>query len=587
MHHPLVDCTMCGDRTREDASYKINREYDFAVCSDCAKDGVVPQLLKALQFEANFPPTWGDVTIEITAFLPLLPADFYQKFSLKSAEYATPLTKRVYCKGRVVKDGKSEEECGAYMGRKILPIPTKPCTRYTCEECETGICAYCSHVARDDSHICTIVVDDDVEGLRCPNNNCRMLVELIDGCNAMKCSQASCGTQFCVICGEVAGHNSDHWAKGKPCPRFGKKGDPRAIFDEVPEDEAPEGEEGEDEDAVQNVLMNAAIAAQEAAARNAEVEAHASAEHQEEFAAIRLPAGLHVDHVLANWFASDHSQAFVRDENYIQHVMNEQFPGGQRAQLGNIDDHSFLMLLNEMRFAYPTMTLWRAIGVTLSHDEAGNLFRRYQLTLRHVIEVRHMLPDEYMARFSRIERIYERFLETLLRLIGDIGAFRAVGGVEPPNVGIGRRHIPIVEADVLREFVRRRVQISGREIRRLQQLHEQPANAQGGFRFQMDRMGAAGDFLRFMDLNLRIPAQLVSTQDFTARWNLLTQFLDQSQSLDHLHEAFRDHFRVSEQLGELLETYNRFEHSFKALFTEATFQHYRRGWHPNGRPNGV
>lgn len=40
-----------------------------------------------------------------------------------------------------------------------------------------------------------------------------------------------CRAQYCSICGEAVLHKSDHWARGKPCPRYNQPGAENARFD--------------------------------------------------------------------------------------------------------------------------------------------------------------------------------------------------------------------------------------------------------------------------------------------------------------------------------------------------------------------
>lgn len=63
----------------------------------------------------------------------------------------------------------------------------------------------------------------------CPNEECRRRVELSDGCNHIRCL---CRAHFCFVCGYFVRDGEGHWRREGGCPRFGKKGDERAIYDD-------------------------------------------------------------------------------------------------------------------------------------------------------------------------------------------------------------------------------------------------------------------------------------------------------------------------------------------------------------------
>jgi hypothetical protein len=63
----------------------------------------------------------------------------------------------------------------------------------------------------------------------CPNEGCKRKVELKDGCNHVRCV---CRTHFCFVCGGFVRDGEGHWRREGGCPRFGVRGDGRAIFDE-------------------------------------------------------------------------------------------------------------------------------------------------------------------------------------------------------------------------------------------------------------------------------------------------------------------------------------------------------------------
>ncbi|KAK5123233.1 hypothetical protein LTR85_003432 [Meristemomyces frigidus] len=64
----------------------------------------------------------------------------------------------------------------------------------------------------------------------------------------MICPIVACGSSFCYICGEFATGHSNHWAVGKPCPRYNQPGGEEALYDEDDED-------AEEEDFVDDLLL--------------------------------------------------------------------------------------------------------------------------------------------------------------------------------------------------------------------------------------------------------------------------------------------------------------------------------------------
>lgn len=82
----------------------------------------------------------------------------------------------------------------------------------------------------------------------CPNNNCKRRIELSDGCNHVRCH---CRTHFCFICGRPVVDGQGHWRQEGGCPRFGKKGSTRAIYD----DEDEWNDNGDDESEVRGMRM--------------------------------------------------------------------------------------------------------------------------------------------------------------------------------------------------------------------------------------------------------------------------------------------------------------------------------------------
>lgn len=197
------------------------------VCEDCVVSGIIPKFFSALKHEAEYPPTWGRYRLHPRDFKPYIENadDFLEQYRMKQMEYEMLIARRLYC-------GK----CQAL----VCDRDTRQLIRLGCVECKALICSGCGVVDENYwSHKCE-EAKDAFEGLVkgkdfqvCPNPECALKCEIRDGCNAMVCPSSSCGTSFCFICGQPAGHNSDHWKAGSSCPRFNASGSVHAQFDRV------------------------------------------------------------------------------------------------------------------------------------------------------------------------------------------------------------------------------------------------------------------------------------------------------------------------------------------------------------------
>jgi hypothetical protein len=121
-------------------------------------------------------------------------------------------------------------------------VKCEVCAWYTCLRCEESFST--GFVAGGEAaieHECDPQRDGEVEerafrGLKrgrewqvCPNGKCKRRVELSDGCNHVRCV---CREHFCSICGAPVRDGEGHWRREGGCPRFGQKGEDRAIYDE-------------------------------------------------------------------------------------------------------------------------------------------------------------------------------------------------------------------------------------------------------------------------------------------------------------------------------------------------------------------
>lgn len=213
-----------------------------------------PLFQTAFEREGDYPPPWGDVTLDVKDFEDVLGEDFVKKYKAREKQYATPLKRRRYCKsflivvrrsvsewlmfhvaGNHVKFSKDKTKCGAFLP----PRPTLPPNdeNFICEECSGPSCRVCELPLTEFEdmtpvHECSGSVaeapdDIDLSGLRrggdyqlCPNPECGLRVQLQAGCNHMICQQRSCKTTFCYICGQEADGQSYHWVSGMRCPRY-------------------------------------------------------------------------------------------------------------------------------------------------------------------------------------------------------------------------------------------------------------------------------------------------------------------------------------------------------------------------------
>lgn len=279
------ECTICCETIELDAAHAID---DSPICRDCLQD-VIDMFKKAVKHEHAYPPRWGNIDLDVADFEYLLGADFVQRYRRKEVEYKAPVEDRIYCKHRIPIDQAPEpgascpkgkvlaktlyaeknghlvphadpfgpklfrdkklEECGGCVSVRPQRKKGQP---LVCYRCHGDVCGRCREpVASDEigksfAHECRVHTEpetDPYESMEkgkdyqiCPG--CKTSIELRDGCNAIHCE--CCRTDFCFLCGEVAGHDSKHWLAGESkCPRFGRPDAARPIFDRVAPQAAP------------------------------------------------------------------------------------------------------------------------------------------------------------------------------------------------------------------------------------------------------------------------------------------------------------------------------------------------------------
>ncbi|KAK5745961.1 hypothetical protein LTR17_001091 [Elasticomyces elasticus] len=273
-------CIRCADDITETNSYVAGSD---RVCAECANE-MLPFLHAALRFNKSYPPPNG---IRAEDFAALLPPGFADEMKCKEREYKTPVPDRVYCKNTVFASKESLSALKEFpyhtkpgmkkavatstlqsFDTKGIKLPTAMCSTFIgpratlslnakCLECSGYTCSRCDK-SRGTGRFeptfdcdCADKTDEQIEKekqdalnlgawvegheyRKCPNRDCSILIELMDGCNHISCSE--CNTQFCLVCGEVVPNgNCGHWDTGKPCPRYGRKNDTTgahpALFD--------------------------------------------------------------------------------------------------------------------------------------------------------------------------------------------------------------------------------------------------------------------------------------------------------------------------------------------------------------------
>lgn len=211
---------------------------DHECCEASFKDTIVPQFEQALKYEISYPVKVDEVGLNIVEFQRFFNQEFLDAFPHKEKEYTTPVSTRLYCQHQVFEapsDGSHKlEHCNAFLGRRSEFQSTIAC------QCGGMTCTKCSEAVQENQqHECKAINPKDdqfqdmgqgVDWQRCPKTACGMKFQLLDGCNAVK--RSFCSTDLCFICGEEAKDYSGHWDLGNPCPRFGKKGSSRAIYDD-------------------------------------------------------------------------------------------------------------------------------------------------------------------------------------------------------------------------------------------------------------------------------------------------------------------------------------------------------------------
>ncbi|KXS93911.1 hypothetical protein AC578_1859 [Pseudocercospora eumusae] len=239
-----IVCAACFD----DCTDKNVQVANDHLCEECFKIGYVPQFFEALKDESKFPVKYGTFVLKPRHYRKFFDHEFRVAWREKRAEYNTPVKHRLYCNNLTPSDEApvpGDKRCGKFLGSKANIIPDGLHTSVLCKSCNLPTCTRCSQPDLD-KHVCQSEEVDDEDAFRgltrgvdfqvCPVPSCQVKIALQDGCNGVECG--ICKTPFCFICGKKT-DQPGHWNTGSSCPRFGKKGSKRAIFDN-PADPPPQ-----------------------------------------------------------------------------------------------------------------------------------------------------------------------------------------------------------------------------------------------------------------------------------------------------------------------------------------------------------
>ncbi|KAM3419041.1 hypothetical protein BST61_g4996 [Cercospora zeina] len=253
-----TQCGVCAEDVALGDVLPIGKDND-KICMDCFLAHMVPKFQAALRTEGGWNDCrWaeGEPPLEARQYADILGADFLARFEEKEKEYRTPGRDRFYCQHPISGDGtaiSSDEDlarierimaasgrvdrCGAFVGSKAslsseLQVQCGTCSGIICPKCK-GLPIYdqkshkCVAVSResveDADAFAGLVVGKDFQ--YCPG--CRSKYMLSEGCNSVYCRNGACGKSFCVLCGQEAAHNSQHWVVGNVtgCTKFGRPGE--------------------------------------------------------------------------------------------------------------------------------------------------------------------------------------------------------------------------------------------------------------------------------------------------------------------------------------------------------------------------
>jgi len=259
---PPPTCTACTDSLSPPTPHLLIDS--SPLCHSCFRH----LFTLAIESESSFPASWASHPLSADRYAHILGPALLSAYRAKEIEYACPAQERVFCSR--TDPPRRPEACGKFVGRwretrtdGSFCVRCEKCAWYTCLRCEENFSTGDVAGAQASiSHECDPSRDKELEerafaGLKrgkdwqfCPNEGCKRRVQLKDGCNHVRCV---CRTHFCFVCGAFVRDGKGHWRREGGCPRFGLRGDRRAIYDEgdvwddngsVGEDMEVMGEEG-------------------------------------------------------------------------------------------------------------------------------------------------------------------------------------------------------------------------------------------------------------------------------------------------------------------------------------------------------
>ena len=272
MNQKSFTCGVCLEEKYEDHPQAIDGD---DICAECVKESILPLFEAALNHEHTYPVRWGKTSLRAQDFSQQLGKDFLRRYERREREYQTFSRRRVYCRNLVRPETRPATGSLAPQVQKLALMPrqielakkeNKPvvecgvmCTTLPsvferdalcsgpgvpCWSCKGRACRVCGEAIypKSPGHKCAMqsqnvyefVGELELQGLVrgrdfqvCPNNACKQVVTLGKGCNHVRCPSSACPISrigFCMVCGEVATHQSGHWGPNKPCPLYSQKG---------------------------------------------------------------------------------------------------------------------------------------------------------------------------------------------------------------------------------------------------------------------------------------------------------------------------------------------------------------------------
>lgn len=230
MHLVHFDCCVCLETKDQDVQ-QVQTIADKWIRFECVPAAIIEPFEAVLKHEHNFSPRWDRNTpLMLSNNLDVFADDFADAWYERMKLHDTPVQRRVFCQTKPL--GGTQDEsvaidfCNNFLGElgSDRVVECEKCGFWTCFKCRLQ-----PYAPPEDEHFCTPPKPDDSaasfnpetrgkEWQQCPKIDCLVKHSLGSGCNAMRCR--FCDTEFCMICGESAAHDSGHWIKQQGCPRW-------------------------------------------------------------------------------------------------------------------------------------------------------------------------------------------------------------------------------------------------------------------------------------------------------------------------------------------------------------------------------